>query len=548
MESQRSLLAIGLLLVSFLLWTEWQKDYGPQVSPQQNVQTNDGSSVPKADNVSSNDEDVPVAETNAIQSSVSQQLIEVTTDVFKLKIDSKGGDIVHAELLQHKTALDSDQSYLLLRDENGFSYIAQSGLIGRDSPYNKLKEKPVFQTERHTYEMSGDTLVVPMTWTDDNGLTVSKVFTFTQGHYDIDVEYQIDNQSTSPATVQLYAQIKQSNTEQGGSMMMPTYRGAAYSTEETRYKKYSFDDIADNDLNKSTTGGWIANLQHYFVTAWVPEAQTTNQIYSRQIGNTSIIGVKTPLTQIAPNSSSTIDAKLFIGPKDQEALKKVHDSLDLTVDYGWLWFLSQPLFWLLKWFYSLVENWGLAIILITLVVKGFMYPLTKAQYTSMAKLRQVQPKMKALQERYGDDRQKMSQAMMELYKKEKVNPVGGCLPLLLQMPIFLALYWVLLESVELRHAPLALWIKDLSSPDPFYVLPLLMGASMWLLQKITPMAVTDPMQQKVMMWMPVFMTIFFVWFPAGLVLYWLLSNVIQIVQAKLIYNALDKKGLGHKSA
>jgi YidC/Oxa1 family membrane protein insertase len=549
MESQRSFFAIGLVLVTFLLWTEWQQDYGPQptnVTPE--VQQSNGTDVvPKSDIITSSNSDVPSSDTAAESASIANaQLIDVYTDVLHLQIDTKGGDIVHAELLQHKVDLDSEQPFVLLRRENGFNYIAQSGLIGRDGPDANRQGRPVYSVDSKRYELSSEQITVPLTWTDGNGFKVTKVFTFNRGKYDVEVEYQVDNQTTENTQVQLYAQLKQSATEGEGSMMMPTYRGAAYSTQETRYKKYDFEEIAEANLNKSTLGGWIANIQHYFVSAWVPSSETTNQIYSRSMANNAIIGIKTPAIEVAANSSAAIKATLFVGPKIQDALEQVHESLHLTVDYGWLWFISLPLFDILNWFHGLVGNWGLAIILITLVVKGIMYPLTKAQYTSMAKMRLIQPKMLSLRERYGDDRQKMSQAMMELYRKEKVNPVGGCLPLLLQMPIFLALYWVLLESVELRHAPFALWIDDLSAADPYYVLPILMGASMWLLQKMTPMTIQDPMQQKVMMWMPVFMTIFFIWFPAGLVLYWLLSNVVTIVQAKMIYSALDKKGLGHK--
>jgi YidC/Oxa1 family membrane protein insertase len=324
-------------------------------------------------------------------------------------------------------------------------------------------------------------------------------------------------------------------------MMMPTYRGAAYSSVEKRFEKYDFDDIASVNLNLATQGGWVAMLQHYFVSAWVPDAQENNQLYTRMVqGDQAVIGYKGPVRTIAAGSVENIKASLYVGPKDQDKLEALAANLSLTVDYGFLWMISQPLFWLLVKIQSLVSNWGVAIIVITLIVKGLMYPLTKAQYTSMAKMRKLQPKMQALKERFGDDRQKMGQATMELYRKEKVNPAGGCFPLLLQMPIFLALYWVFVESVELRHAPFALWITDLSAKDPFFILPVLMGASMYLMQKMQPMTVQDPMQQKVMQFMPVMMTIFFLWFPSGLVLYWLVSNVITIVQMKMIFAGIDK--------
>ena len=335
--------------------------------------------------------------------------------------------------------------------------------------------------------------------------------------------------------------------EDDGNMFMPTYRGAAYSTEDDRYQKYSFDEIEDDNLRETTKAGWVGMLEHYFVSAWVPSQEQTNTVYSRNLKNQyAVIGVLSPSETVASGDTKTIASTLYMGPKDQDKLAKIARGLDLTVDYGILFWISQPLFALLTFLHSLVNNWGVAIILITIVVKGAMYWLTKKQYESMARMRNLAPKMQQLKDRFGDDRQKMSQAMMELYRKEKVNPMGGCLPLLLQMPIFLALYWVLMESVELRHADFVLWITDLSTKDPYFVLPILTGASMYLLQKLQPTTITDPMQQKIMQWMPVAMSVFFLWFPAGLVLYWLVSNVITLVQAKMIYASMEKRGISSK--
>ena len=339
----------------------------------------------------------------------------------------------------------------------------------------------------------------------------------------------------------MYAQLKQTTLIDTGSGLIPTYKGTAYSTTEDVYEKYDFSDIEEADLNVSTRGGWVAMLQHYFVSSWVPEKTADNQLYSRYSSNRdAVIGFKAPAITIEPNSTATTSATFYVGPKDQDVLESIEENLDLTIDYGFLWMISQPLFWLLIKIQSIVTNWGVAIIIITLIVKGAMYPLTKAQYTSMAKMRALQPKMTQLKERFGDDKQKMSQAMMELYRKEKVNPAGGCLPLIIQMPIFLALYWVFLESVELRHAPFMLWIQDLSAQDPFYILPVLMGVSMFIMQKMQPMTVQDPMQQKIMQYMPVMFTVFFFWFPSGLVLYWLVSNIISIVQMKIIFSGIEK--------
>ena len=325
---------------------------------------------------------------------------------------------------------------------------------------------------------------------------------------------------------------------------MPTYRGAAYGTEQEQYQKHSFGDIEEENLRVATPAGWIAMIEHYFLSAWVPPQDKTNTIYTRSINNEyATIGYTSEPISITVGTQVSLDNVLYLGPKDQDTLKQYATGLNLTVDYGFLWFISEWLFWLLQIIQGVVINWGVAIIIITIIVKGIMYPLTKKQYESMAKMRVLGPKMTQLKDRFGDDRQKISQAMMELYKKEKVNPMGGCFPLLLQMPIFLALYWVFLESVELRQADFVLWITDLSTKDPFFVLPVLTGISMYMLQKLQPMTVTDEMQKKIMQFMPVMMTIFFMWFPAGLVLYWLVSNVITLIQAKMIYASMEKRGI-----
>ena len=552
MESQRSFLIIGLALVSFLLWQSWQKDYGPQpvvpVEQQQTQETSQG--VPSFDDNGSEDvpssDSVPAAQPIAAAQNTNR-IIEVKTDTLDLRIDLLGGDVVSADLLKFPVEQGSDIPYSLLRSGNGL-YVAQSGLIGAQGPDASSSGRPVYNAQNEFYEMTGDTLVIPLTWKNNQGLTITKTFTFTKGHYDVNVSYNVENGTGSAATVQPYAQLKQvMEFEDDGNMFMPTYRGAAYSTEDDRYQKYSFDEIEDDNLRETTKAGWVGMLEHYFVSAWVPSQEQTNTLYSRNLKNQyAVIGVLSPSESVAPGETKTIASTLYMGPKDQDKLAKIARGLDLTVDYGILFWISQPLFALLTFLHSLVNNWGVAIILITIVVKGAMYWLTKKQYESMARMRNLAPKMQQLKDRFGDDRQKMSQAMMELYRKEKVNPMGGCLPLLLQMPIFLALYWVLMESVELRHADFVLWITDLSTKDPYFVLPILTGASMYLLQKLQPTTITDPMQQKIMQWMPVAMSVFFLWFPAGLVLYWLVSNVITLVQAKMIYASMEKRGISSK--
>ncbi|MFT7683952.1 MAG: YidC/Oxa1 family membrane protein insertase [Moritella dasanensis] len=546
MESQRNLLVIGLLFVSFLLFTEWQNKDNPVAVPTTIQAITNGLTG-----------DVPAGRDSSTDAPISEQsnnLITISSDVLELTVDTLGGDIVHADLLEHATELDSEERFTLLQNDATNVYVAQSGLIGANGPDANVNGRPQYTTTAQDFTISGDTLSIPLSYTDANGVKFTKVFTLTRGSYDVEVSYQVNNQSANAISVQMYGQLKQNidlSTDEGSSMMMKAYRGAALGTTDKRYEKYDFSDISDANLSRTTTAGWVGMLQHYFVTAWIP-GNSQNQFYSLNIGRTdftqgqAIIGFKQPVEAIAANSEATISAKLWVGPKLQDQMGELVEGLDLTVDYSWLWFIAQPLFKLLQFFHGLVGNWGIAVIMITFTVRGAMYPLTKAQYTSMAKMRLLQPKLTALREKCGDDKQKMSQSMMALYKEEKVNPLGGCFPMIIQMPIFISLYWALMESVELRHAPFALWINDLSAQDPYYVLPLLMGVTMYMIQKMSPTQVQDPMQQKVMQFMPVMFTFFFLWFPAGLVLYWLMSNVVTIIQQTIIFRALEKQGLHSK--
>lgn len=557
MESQRNLLIIALLLVSFLIWQKWDEHKNPPVVAQQSSQTSqvadgdDANFIPESDTAQAAAEGgIPTDATAPTKSN----LITLVSDTLQLTIDTQGGDILGTELLEHDDSLDSDDKFVLLTNNGNFVNIAQSGLIGRDGPDTIGSDRPVYRSEQKDYVLAAgqDTLSVPLTFTNNNGVVFTKIFTLTRDSHVVKVSYQIDNQSAEPVEVQLFGQLKQSldkpereGESSGGMLMASAYRGPAYSTDDTRYTKYDFKKVKDANLAQTTANGWVAMLQHYFVSAWIAPLEDGNQIYSSYVSkrNQAIIGFKAQPVTVAAGSEQTISAELWLGPKLQKKMAAAATNLDLTVDYGWLWFIAQPLFKLLHFLQSFAVNWGLAIILTTFVVRGVMYPLTKAQYTSMAKMRMLQPKLAALKERFGDDRQKMSQGMMELYKKEKVNPLGGCLPILVQMPIFISLYWVLMESVELRHAPFILWINDLSVRDPFFVLPILMGISMFLIQKMSPSTVTDPMQKKVMQFMPIIFTFFFLWFPAGLTLYWLVSNVVTITQQWYIFRQLEKKGL-----
>ena len=543
MESQRNLLLIGLLFVSFLLFQQWQMDNAPESAQPQQVESFDGPSASA---------DVPAASEALPQAAVSgqsqRQLIQVRTDLLALSIDTLGGDVVASELLTYPSEQGANESFRLLEQANGYNYIAQSGLIGRDGPDGRREGRPQYSVSSNSFELADgqEQLEVVLSWENAQGVRFDKVFTIGRGKYDVNVSYRINNTTDQPLQVQLYGQLKQSISKpnEEDSMMMQLYRGGAYSTQEERYEKFDFDEMADKALAKSTQGGWVAMIQHYFVSAWVPAADQQNALYSRILSNNqAAIGFKAEPMTIAANSQATLGADLYTGPKLQDMLKEVSETLYLTVDYGFLWWLAKPLHFAMTFFYGFVGNWGIAIILLTFAVRGLMYPLTKAQYTSMAKMRLLQPKMQALKERFGDDRQKMGQATMELYKKEQVNPLGGCLPLLLQMPIFLGLFWMLQESVELRHAPFMLWINDLSAMDPYYILPILMGITMFLMSKMQPSMSTDPMQQKMMQWMPVLFTVFFLWFPSGLVLYWVTSNFVTLLQQVVIFRGLEKQGL-----
>lgn len=535
MQSQRNLLLIAWLFMSFMLWQMWVSYKNP---PPPRAQESTLSTPSTAGNLA-----------NGLG-----QVVTVNTDVLSLTINTYGGDIEQADLVKFDATLNSETPFRLLENSPGFTYLARSGLVGADGPDNAANQsRPEYSVAQNSFQLAdnADELRVPLTYTDQNGVVYTKVFTFKRGQYVVDVTYQVENNSDRALDLALFGQLRQTvqlpkERDTGSSnFALHTYRGTAFSSDETKYKKYSFGDIEDQQLNVSTTGGWIAMLQQYFASAWIPDQTQPVQFTSnyQPQNDLATISFRGSSVQVPANSTQQLGARLWIGPEDQDAMAEVAPNLDLTVDYGWLWFLSQPLFKLLTIIQSFVVNWGVAIILITFVVRGLMYPLTKAQYTSMAKMKLLQPKLQEMRERFGDDKQRMSQAMMELYKSEKVNPLGGCFPLLIQMPIFISLYYMLMGSVELRHAPFMLWLQDLSAQDPYYILPLLMGGTMFLIQKMSPTAVTDPMQQKIMTFMPVIFTVFFLWFPSGLVLYYTVSNLVTIVQQQLIYRSLEKRGL-----
>jgi len=548
MELQRSrmFILVALLVVCFALFNTWQTEH-PAVAKQNTPTITPTNSSVKEDNqipaISASN--VSQANIPASQGSASADLIDVTTDVFKIKIDPVGGDIVRAELLKYPEKLHSEQGFILLDRNAVRNYVAQTGLVGKNElgPDSRQKGRARYTTSQNQYQMSQDTLQVDLQWLSEDGVKVTKSYQFKRDSYVINVNYHIENNSSLPWQGSIYGQLRReySKPKSNGFFLMgvQNYEGAALSTPDKPYKKLSFPDMKKNPFRESMEGGWAGMVEHYFLSAWIPSKETTNTYYSRlDEGDVYNIGALTAV-EVAPSSQQNVGGSLYLGPEIPDKLKAIAPGLELTVDYGILWPISQLLFWGLQFIHGFVGNWGFAIILLTLVVKLLFYTLSAKSYRSMGHMRRLQPRVEMLKERHGSDKQQFSAALMELYKKEKVNPLGGCLPILVQIPVFIALYYVLLESIELRQAPFMLWIQDLSSKDPFYVLPLIMGASMFLQQKMNP-APPDPMQAKMMMMMPVLFTVLFLSFPAGLVLYWTVNNVLSISQQWFITRGIER--------
>lgn len=466
----------------------------------------------------------------------SSSLIHVRTDVLDVDIDPRGGDIVQLSLPYYTRTVEDKTPFTMLQKNADQLYVAQSGLVSTDGP-DAAAQRPLYSSTANEFVLADDqsTVTVPLHLVTEKGLVVDKVFTFRKGDYLIDITHKVNNATTAPVTLAVYGQIKRDDSKdpaaESAGPGMATYLGGAYWTAEKPYNKLDMEDFSEKPLKQTMQGGWLAWVQHYFVSAWIPDSKQKNHFSSSEnkADGTYLLTWTGPASQLAVGSQASFAAQFYAGPKIQEKLQHISPGLDLTVDYGWLWFIAQALFKLLAWIQSIVVNWGVAIIMLTLLVKIALYPLSLASYRSMAKLRKITPEMTRLKEQYGEDRQKMGQAMMELYKKEGVNPLGGCLPILVQMPVFISLYWALMESVELRHAPFFGWIHDLAAMDPYFILPVIMGASMWFQQSLNPEP-PDPMQAKVMKLMPVVFSFFFLWFPSGLVLYWVINNLVSIAQ------------------
>lgn len=547
MDSQRLVLFFVFTMSVFLLYEAWQRDH--QQSPAATAVSASVTPTPTPGATPAQPvAGVPPAPSAALLQNPSApptvaassrgQIIKVETDLYRAEISTSGGDLVRLELLKHGGTLDRTKTFVLFSQSSEHVYIAQSGLIGGSLPNHQT----VYTAQAAEYKLANGAADLEIRL-EATGAKAAKIYRFHRNSYVIDVAHEVTNTGAAPVDAFAYFQlVRDSKLPDGDSKMVPTYTGAAVYTEKDKFHKVAFGDIDKGKISytKSGNDGWIGMLQHYFLGAWLPKQGTPHEFYTRQIPqDLYAVGVIIPAGTLAPGASTTLAMPLYAGPQEQEKLAALAPGLDLAVDYGWLTVIAAPLFWVLQWIHGWTGNWGIAIIILTIFIKLAFYPLSEASYRSMAKMRVVAPKMQRLKDQFGNDRQRMQQAMMELYKTEKINPLGGCLPIVVQIPVFIALYWVLLGSVEMRQAPFALWIKDLSVSDPYYILPILMGATMIIQTRLNPEP-PDPVQAKVMKIMPVAFSIFFFFFPAGLVLYWLVNNVLSIAQQWHITRAMER--------
>ncbi|MBL0162360.1 MAG: membrane protein insertase YidC [Xanthomonadales bacterium] len=565
MNNPRTFLLVALFALVYLLYSQWQIDYNPQVAIPATAPTNVtdppasiSSGVPTAADIP---QAVPSATETAKTPTATEQKatvnpVIVTTDLLRVEIDPLGGSVVRADLLAYPLQPNQPERVRLLDSDPAHYFVAQSGLVSKTSP--APNHETILTSAAQSYDLAAgqNRLEVPLTWSDPSGVSVTKTFIFERGSYVIEQQQRIDNQSAVAWTGNAYRLLQRvpliidhsgikgyTNTERY------SFIGAAWYSPEDKFQKLAFDKFSKDPINRSVSGGWIAMLQHYFFAAWIPPVGETDQFSSSETtgggANRYRMLSQSPAMSIEPGKDQTFSARLYVGPKLQSTLDDVAPGLSKTADYGMFTVISEPLHWLLSMYHWLTGNWGFAIILLVLTIKALFFKLSEAQYRSMAKMRKMQPRVAALKDRYGDDRAKLNQAMMDLYKKEKINPLGGCLPMLVQIPVFLGLYWVLLESVELRQAPFILWIHNLTAPDPYYVLPILNAATMLATQFLTPMTGMDPLQAKMMKFMPLIFSVMFAFFPAGLVLYWTVNGALGLLQQWIITKRIEggDKGL-----
>ncbi|WP_426994580.1 membrane protein insertase YidC [Methylomonas sp. CM2] len=551
MDNIRFVLVMAMLMISYMLWEAWQIDYGPKpraiVSDKPIVAGDAGlSNVQQSPDAAQTPAGQPTA-----QAVAADRVVKVKTDVYELEIDIEGGTLRNLDLLNYpheKTntvvqkawaliglpAPEKNLAPIRLFDSNPENlFLAQTGLVANQNSSSAPDHHAVFSAERTDYTLADgqDQLTVPLTWTNEQGLRVVKTFTFSRGSYAVDVEQKIVNQSATAWSGRQYEQLlRVEHSDKSNNNFIRTYSGGVIYTDKEKFKKVKYEEMTEDNLAVAATGGWSGFIQHYFAAAWIPAADQENHYYTKALNDARyVIGSYSPDVNVQPNSEGSFKTKLFVGPKIQPVMEALAPGLELTVDYSWLTVIAKPIYWLLNEIHGYIGNWGLAIMGVTLFIKLLFFKLSKASYQSMAKMRKIQPRLKDLQERYADDRQRFNTEMMAMYKKEKVNPLGGCLPIMVQIPVFISLYWVLIETVELRQADFALWIQDLSAQDPFYLLPIVYGITMKIQQSLNP-APIDPLQAQVMKMFPIVFTVFFLFFPSGLVLYWICNNSLSILQ------------------
>jgi len=530
MDNQRLILFIVFSFSLLLLWEAWQSKHEPALPTS--VGSTEQSAVPSPSQELTTSAAVP-SSPSTIQSGFAKgDRAIVETDVLRAEIDANGGDLRNLQLLPYRETEDKSKVFTLFEDSTNRPYLAQSGLIGEGMPSHRTP----FQINPGTYRLSGGAaqLEVPLVWSDPStGLRIEKTYVFKRGSYEIDLKTRVINEGSTAIDLTPYYQFtRHGEAPRGESFFLYTYTGPAFYTDAKKFQKVNFADIEKGkaDHEKTATDGWAGMIQHHFVSAWLPRDGVKREYYTRSLGEGLYsAGVILAEGQLAPGEERTVSIPLYAGPQVQSVLEKTAPGLDLSRDYGWLTPLAYPIFWSLEKIERLVGNWGWAIIILTILIKLALYPLSAAGYKSMAKMKKLTPRLQQLKETFGDDRAKLHQAMAEMYKKEKINPLGGCLPILIQIPVFIALYWVLLAAVEMRGAPWIGWITDLTAPDPWFILPVVMGITSILQVKLNPQPM-DPMQAKIMMIMPVAFTVMFVFFPAGLVLYWVVNNILSIAQ------------------
>ena len=562
MDIKRNLILVALAVVTYLMLLAWNEDYpadgggsdaGDNAPLAIAEQIPDSPTAVTAASAVDDLPDIPAAApaaTDAAQVAdaepvAASRIITVSTPKQQVTIDLVGGDIVEISLPEFPVSLESpDEPFRLLRQDAGMTYVAQSGLIGRNGPDASAGGRPLYRTDATSYTVDSGEESVDLTYTSPAGVVITKQFIFNADDYLIRVQYLVENSGSQPWQANMYGQIKRDGSgdpSMSGGFKLNTFLGAAIKTPDDPYVKYDFEDIEDGVDAVEISGGWIAFSQHYFLGSWIPDSASLNNFTMRRNNaGEYLLTFVNPTLVVAPGENASVAASFWAGPKDQYRLEEISPDLQLTIDYGVFYFIASPIFWLLTQINDAIGNYGFSILLLTLVIKIILYPLSAKSLKSMAKMRKLAPKINALKEQCGEDKQKFMQAQMELWKKEQVNPFGGCLPLLLQMPVFLGIYWVLNESVELRQASFILWYDDLSQMDPYFILPILMGAAMFVQQMITPMQTADPAQAKMMKFMPLIFMVFFLWFPAGLVLYYTTNSVLSILQQWIITKQVER--------